>query len=180
MSEVKPIFAPIPYKADVFKKPFQKRVAFFDPTEIYARQPVDPFRRVQATLSFALMFPNKDGLCACGCGRNLTGRQRRWATEDCSSFAYNVWAIIDGRRDTIAFYVSKLNGGYECKCGQGEGDSKLDHIIPVKHGGGGCWLNNFQWLCHKCHVKKTNEDFGWKKKPQPIPDLFSTLQLQSA
>lgn len=40
---------------------------------------------------------------------------------------------------------------------------KLDHIVPVKFGGGGCWLNNYQLLCHNCHVQKTNLDFGWKQ-----------------
>lgn len=40
---------------------------------------------------------------------------------------------------------------------------KVDHIFPVKLGGGGGWLSNYQLLCHKCHVEKTNEDFGWKQ-----------------
>lgn len=156
------IFSPIPFRANVFTKPHQEQVAFFDPSGVYSRQPVNIHRRVQASLSFALMFPSQNGTCACGCGKPLRGKQKRWASEDCSSFAYGVWSIIDGRRDTIAFYVAKLNGGYRCKCGS-DVDVRLDHIIPVKHGGGGCWLNNFQWLCHTCHVNKTNEDFGWKK-----------------
>lgn len=51
---------------------------------------------------------------------------------------------------------------------------KVDHVVPVKLGGGACWLSNYQLLCHDCHVGKTNTDFGWKAKIE-MPELFNSL-----
>lgn len=34
---------------------------------------------------------------------------------------------------------------------------EIDHIIPVKRGGGICGLDNFQTLCLGCHRRKTTE-----------------------
>jgi len=109
------------------------------------------------------MFPDrKDGYCSCGCGAALVGRRRRWATNECTKFALGVWAIIDGQVGTFEYYVGKYNGK-KCAGCRSRRQLKVDHIVPVKHGGGGCWLSNFQLLCHACHVIKTNKDFGWKQ-----------------
>ncbi|QNF35851.1 HNH endonuclease [Adhaeribacter swui] len=110
------------------------------------------------------MFPNyQNGQCSCGCGAALLGRRKRWATDDCSQFALAVWAIIDGQVGKFEYFVAKYNGR-KCAVCRSRRDLKVDHIVPVKHGGGGCWLSNYQLLCHSCHVQKTNKDFGWKQK----------------
>ena len=54
---------------------------------------VDPYKRVQNHLRMTDLFPiRKDGFCACGCGKKLTGRRTRWASQECSSNAlYEYW-----------------------------------------------------------------------------------------
>ena len=114
------------------------------------------------------LFPPIKNRCSCGCGIKLTGRRTRWATKECSDFAGDIHAILSGRLNTISFYLRKY---YDWKCQRcncedtGHETSygtvaliKVDHIIPVKQNGGGCWLNNYQLLCHTCHVLKTKED----------------------
>lgn len=32
-----------------------------------------------------------------------------------------------------------------------------DHVVPVRHGGGGCGLEGMQTLCSGCHFKLTKE-----------------------
>jgi 5-methylcytosine-specific restriction endonuclease McrA len=49
-------------------------------------------------------------------------------------------------------------------CGAEDCILDLDHKTPVKFSGGGKWLDNYQYLCKKCHRIKTNSDFGWKKQ----------------
>jgi len=153
------LYQPLPYKALKFKHAHQHRVAAFDPTIIYQRLQINQFRRHQVDLKFADAFPPIDGQCSCGCGNAFPKRRRRWASDDCVKFALEVWAVIDGQTEIINRYVAKYNGRVcaRCRCRKG---LKVDHVIPVKHGGGGCWLSNYQLLCHDCHVQKTNEDFG--------------------
>lgn len=114
------------------------------------------------------LFPPIEDKCSCGCGKKLSGRRTRWATKECSDFAGDIHAIYSGRTNTISFYLRKYYGWKCCRCNcedTGHETSyglvaliKIDHIIPVKHGGGGCWLNNYQLLCHDCHVIKTKQD----------------------
>jgi hypothetical protein len=139
-----------------------QRVLNFDPSDLFHRTKIDPHKRTQSLKSKEL-FPPQEGICSCGCGEKLTGRRTRWASKDCSMFATDVWAILSGYRNQINFYLLRLLE-YQCERCDATTDLKIDHIIPVKHGGGGCWLDNFQYLCHSCHVQKTNEDFGWKGK----------------
>ncbi|CAA9275093.1 MAG: hypothetical protein AVDCRST_MAG95-2977 [uncultured Adhaeribacter sp.] len=154
----------LPFKMLKLKFAWQSRVLFFDPAEIYRRLPIDYFKRLQSQLVFKDMFPDRQtGFCSCGCGSALAGRRRRWATDDCAKFALAVWAIIDGQAGTFEYYVAKYKGRKCAVCGSRR-QLKVDHIVPVKHGGGGCWLSNFQLMCHSCHVEKTNTDFGWKQK----------------
>ena len=137
---------------------------FFDPTLIYEKlgSLFDPHKRIQkGDFPIDMFFPKIEGLCACGCGKVLSGRRTVWASSDCSNFAYDIRAIILGY-STYKKYVWRYFGKNCIKCGTNE-KVYYDHIIPVKHGGGSCWLSNFQPLCKLCHNKKTNEDFGWKE-----------------
>ncbi|RDC63951.1 HNH endonuclease [Adhaeribacter pallidiroseus] len=110
------------------------------------------------------MFPDyQNGICSCGCGQALWGRRKRWASDDCTAFALAIWAIIDGQVGKFEYFVTKYNSKKCAVCGSRR-HLKVDHIVPVKHGGGGCWLSNYQLLCHSCHVIKTNKDFGWKQQ----------------
>lgn len=140
---------------------FQKKVIFYDPSIFYSTHIINHFERFP-TVSITSIFPKNKGVCGCGCNAKLDGRRTRWATDDCMNFAQAVWAIISGQVQTISFYLRRYYGDkcFRCDCTT---DLKVDHIIPVKHGGGGGWLSNYQFLCHSCHVKKTNEDFGWKR-----------------
>ncbi|MGV3589309.1 MAG: HNH endonuclease [Adhaeribacter sp.] len=170
----KPLAEPLAFKKLKLKYAWQERVIFFDPQAIYKQVQINPYQRIQAHLAFLDMFPDrKDGFCSCGCGAVLGGRRRRWATNDCTKFATAIWAIIDGQVGTFEYYVAKYQGR-KCAVCRTRRDLKVDHVIPVKYGGGGCWLSNFQMLCHNCHVAKTNKDFGWKQKqistetPEPV------------
>lgn len=42
----------------------------------------------------------------------------------------------------------------------------MDHILPVKEGGGMCGLDNLQTLCWRCHAAKT-----FAKKPSEQREL---------
>lgn len=160
------------------------KVAFYDPSDLYARihEKLDPFARRQ-DLAIRTSFPNEKGICGCGCQVALTGRRTRWATEDCMEWASSIHLIIVGDNQLIAFY---LRAYYGDKCNWCDRTPNqiynedlahlsyddpqwnrsylmVDHIFPVAKGGGGSWLINYQLLCHKCHVEKTNEDFGWNQ-----------------
>lgn len=177
---------PLQYKEIVWpgKRKDYDKICFYDPTELYERvgNRIDPFKRTQS-IGMETMFLNEPGLCACGCKQPLKGRRTRWATTRCSDNMNIIFMIIYGRTDTIYFYLKYYYGEFCACCNRtpnqiSEEDFKdlpswhhhnmnralkVDHIIPVKHGGGGGWLSNYQLLCHRCHVNKTNEDFGWKK-----------------
>lgn len=150
-------------------KPIVKRVFFFDPTPLYERineaNKLNPYQR-QCTVSMTFLFQNNDNKCACGCGVELIGRRKRWASKECSDFSYNVFAIISGYTNTLRAFRSAYIGGYRCEvCNEPEiyEPVELDHIYPVKFGGGGGWLSNYQFKCKKCHREKTNKDFGFKE-----------------
>lgn len=154
--------------------PIQKRVFFFDPTPIYERINeaglLNPYQR-QCSVSINFLFPQIEKKCACGCGKELIGRQKRWASKECYNFAFNVFAIIGGYTNTLRQYRNIFIGGYKCEvCGEPEHYTpvELDHIYPVKFGGGGGWLSNYQFKCKKCHREKTNKDFGFKRTPAPV------------
>lgn len=163
-----PIATALPFKKLQVKFDWQSRVLFFDPAFIYARLAINPYHRTQTHLAFKEVFPDyQNGLCSCGCGIALMGRRKRWATNYCATFALAVWAIIDGQAGKFEYFVAKYNG-QKCAVCRSRRSLKVDHIVPVKHGGGGCWLSNYQLLCHSCHVNKTNKDFGWKQKPAEL------------
>jgi|ERR1043165_772396 5-methylcytosine-specific restriction endonuclease McrA len=164
---MKPVFDKLPFRFIQGIKQAEERVLFFNPAEIYSSHPVNAFSRAQQHLSFPLLFPQvKQGMCACGCGKTLSGKQRRWASAECTEFALNVWRIIDGQVDTVKYFVNLYNKGTRrCgRCGKGRMKFEIDHVVPVHSGGGGCWLNNYQRLCKTCHRQKTNEDLVSRKK----------------
>lgn len=165
------MFDPLPFK-ELELSEHMRRVMFFDPREMLTRVKINHSSR-NPSFSVIDAFPSNGNLCSCGCGRELMGRRKRWATEDCHNFADTIQQIFMCYPAVIGKYLRKYYGWKckECECEDkvhGEVSwIKVDHIIPVKHGGGGGWLSNYQLLCHDCHVEKTKQDFGWgKHKPQ--------------
>src|SRR5690606_35013965 len=75
-----------------------------------------------------VIFPTvKTGICACGCGGVLSGRRRRWATDECQRFALMVHQIISGDTDIIRRLFREVFGEERCvTCG------KSDNEIPRK------------------------------------------------
>jgi 5-methylcytosine-specific restriction endonuclease McrA len=150
-------------------KDYQLRVLFLDPKPIYDRIKVDHFKRIQS-VSISSIFPENGNFCGCGCGAELKGRRRRWATDSCKFFAQAVCAIINGHSEIISSYLSLYHGAVACvECGLTDAYKEYcnglcvssihkDHITPVYKGGGGCWLSNYQYLCDTCHKQKTKTD----------------------
>jgi 5-methylcytosine-specific restriction endonuclease McrA len=162
----------------IILNPIVKRVFFFDPTHIYdkinQKNLLNPYQR-RCSVPMSELFEDKNGKCACGCGKQLEGRRKRWTTDECNSFANMVFQIISGDATTLRMLRSRYAGGYNCEiCGMNDYNEviELDHIFPVKFGGGGGWLSNYQFKCKKCHREKTNADFGFKK-----PKVLETLPL---
>jgi len=145
-----------------------ERVLYFDPTELYERlgDKLITSKR-HAGISMDLLFPKIPGKCACGCDKkpemyaNDTNN-RKFASHNCQAFASDVLSIINNYFGKPAFYISIYSGKKCSECDETD-HLELDHIIGVKHGGGGCWLSNYRWLCKKCHVNKTNKDFKRKE-----------------
>jgi len=114
--------------------------------------------------SMGVAFPVLENkMCGCGCGGKIVPPKRRWAGEHCGRLAYIVTGAIGYPRQ--AYWLLAALMGHKCAhCGvaarkYGEYDYKefdVDHIIEVKAGGGGCWIDNLQLLCRKCHTKKTS------------------------
>src|SRR4051812_11419025 len=103
---------PLPVKEILLPLKYQYRVMFLDPAEIYQRINVQPFKRRQLPQSIGMqvMFPKHAGICSCGCGQKLQGRRTRWATDECASFATDVYYIIYGRTEVIRFYLKHYYG----------------------------------------------------------------------
>jgi hypothetical protein len=117
---------------------------------------IDNFKRYQVGLRLIDLFPNRiDGLCACGCGKILNGRKKRWASECCQSEALNIFLIVKGDSFTIRSEVFERDNGFCCKCGVLSLNWHADHITPVFLGGSACGLDNFQTLCIDCHKGKS-------------------------
>jgi len=166
---------PMPFKEELHwrhkdtpaRQEAYRRVIFTDPTAMYQRgyPYINPFAR-WTPIPMAILFLKKEKHCSCGCGRELTGRQTRWATEMCSYYAGEVYSIIAGSMDTIDKYLGLYYGDGCSEC-ESKSGYEIDHKWPVKFGGGGGWLSNYIRLCNKCHRNKTNKDFGWKDhKPE--------------
>ena len=80
----------------------------------------------------------------------------RWASDACSLAVWRAMCILNSDGPAIATYLRRLYGR-ECAADGCENNGhECDHIVEVADGGGGLWLENFQMLCHDCHVAKTN------------------------
>lgn len=122
---------------------------------------IDPFKRYQQDLSMMDLFPDlKNGRCTCGCGLELDGRKRKWATYDCRIKAVIFYFVIKGDNATIRNVVFSRDKGCCANCGNCSEDWQADHITPVHKGGGGCYLENFQTLCKRCHIDKSILDYS--------------------
>lgn len=162
---------PLPFREVLHWRPKEKpeyqeiykRVLFTDPTAMYERGHdfINPFYR-WTPIPMPFLFLKQENHCSCGCGRELTGRQTRWATKLCSYYAGEVYAIIAGSMETIDKYLGFYYGDGCIEC-ESKSGYEVDHKWPVKFGGGGGWLSNYRRLCNKCHRHKTNKDFGWKE-----------------
>lgn len=121
---------------------------------------IDPYKRYQDFFFLEHLYPIRtDGLCACGCKQKLTGRRTRWATNECRHKSVNHFYVIKGHSATIRYVLFKRDGGECAKCGEVVMHWDADHIIEVRHGGGGCGMDNYQTLCKPCHKIKTKENF---------------------
>lgn len=117
---------------------------------------INKFNRYQRNINLADFTPNVSNLCGCGCGVELTGKKKRWASPECADNAYAYFSIIKGNTSAIRKAVFARDMGYCRSCGVYDSSWEADHIIPVWQGGGGSDLSNFQTLCQCCHQEKTN------------------------
>jgi 5-methylcytosine-specific restriction endonuclease McrA len=145
----------------------KRSIILFDPAEVYSRITINPYKRYQS-ISIGAMFPTiEKGICACGCGRKLHGRQTRWYDgENCPKLPLGVNAIIKGDLNYINRLMRYFHKHECCVCGcqpyviekSWVDGIQVDHIIGVADGGGGGWLSNYRFVCHRCHAKKTAYD----------------------
>lgn len=108
------------------------RILLFDPTDVYKKIYSDTTTEKQSfshykrrnQINMSVIFPdNVDKTCACGCGRKLTGRRRRWFSDECSRFAFTVHQIISGDVNTIRHTLTRILGEESCNaCGVKDSD----------------------------------------------------------
>lgn len=121
---------------------------------------INYFKRYQVGLKLVDLYPIRyDGKCACGCGTNLDGRKKRWASESCQSDALNNFLIVKGDTFSIRANLYDRDNGFCQSCGVLSDNWHADHITPVFKGGSACGLDNFQTLCIDCHKDKTKNQF---------------------
>lgn len=105
------------------------------------------------------VFPiREDGLCACGCGAQLKGKQKRWSSKKCSKSAVLEFRIQKGDVKRIRQALLKRDKAVCASCKEKAERWEADHIVAVVNGGGGVGLNGYQTLCIECHKKKTKGD----------------------
>ncbi len=128
--------------------------------------------RYQKELTMESIFPSLEGICACGCKMELTGRRTVWASKECTHNALRQFHIIKGDGSVIREALWELDQGYCRSCGDYDDKWDADHIIPVHKGGGGCTIDNLQTLCHKCHSEKTHNPL---KLDMPFDEAITRL-----
>ena len=101
------------------------------------------------------MYPSIEGFCSCGCGKKLSGKQKRWASKECNEISYAQFSIIKGNSQSIRNLLYFIQKGFCQVCGVYDPLWQADHIRPVLYGGGACDISNFQTLCVYCHNEKT-------------------------
>lgn len=156
-----------------------RRLILFDPTRIYERCNLFDHYKRNNYIGMDHLFLQPDlSICACGCGEALTGRRTRYASNDCKNFAVRVYLIFRGDSDLIkrTMFHYLPHQCVSCGCDDYLIEKKkivtwgertfentsysasglhVEHILAIKDGGGGCWLGNFQFMCHRCHGAKT-------------------------
>lgn len=160
----------------------KKAIILFDPTYVYKRITIKPFTRYQS-ISISAIWTNEKGICACGCGNALYGRRTRWYDEKCSIIPVGVQAIINGDLQ----YINGLMRSYlkheccQCRCenyiiGKNLASGiQVDHIVGVMDGGGGAWLGNYRFVCHRCHAKKTGYDNKIRRGQKATPIVNNNI-----
>lgn len=119
---------------------------------------LNPYKRYQAGLSIGDLYPSVSNVCACGCGKQLKGKQRKWASKECRLTALYNFYIVKGDTSVIRDILLERDGGFCQHCGVLDENWQADHIIPVFKGGGSCLIDNYQTLCTDCHKEKTYLD----------------------
>lgn len=115
--------------------------------------------RYRTGLKVQDIYPlRNDGLCACGCGAQLTGRQKRWSSSKCSRAAVLEFRIQKGDVKHIRKALLKRDKGVCADCKEKANRWEADHTLAVVNGGGGVGLSGYQTLCIECHKKKTKGD----------------------
>lgn len=171
----------LPFKELTGKWPeYFNRVIFYDPALIYSRldKHLNHFKRVQDGSLTDVAFPRLENLCSCGCGTVIKSNKiRKYATPICSAFAYRIYGTVMGFAGQYTPLIFAYHGKVCIDCGSPDRKSsalQIDHKLPVKHGGGACWLDNLVPRCNDCHRDKTKRDFGWG---QYKPDLTNQIAI---
>jgi len=126
---------------------------------------IEGFRKAKAKL------PLPDGIHCVICGKKLSGRRRKYCTDEC----YEQWYVKNIKKDfNLLRRMVKKRDDYKCKeCGVSDYDINTElevhHIIPIKDGGEEFNINNCITLCKKCHKKK-HQKVKQVKKPVNIID----------
>jgi len=118
------------------------------------------YARYQTGLTMNGLFPRRDGVCACGCNKELPNIKRKWYSDECRDYAYIYFSIIKGDMAIIREMLFAIDQGACRRCGVITEDWQADHIVPVFMGGGACDISNFQTLCLDCHKEKTSKVIG--------------------
>lgn len=77
----------------------------------------DPYLRVTPGYTMRVMFPTQKGVCACGCGKKLSGRRTRWASNECAHQAMRLYDIRCGRADAVRKALMQRDAGMCSGCG---------------------------------------------------------------
>jgi hypothetical protein len=168
MENLELLFAPVGIVPDGDSR--YKRVFAFDSTQLIPRvrgyiEANGGMNERHSSIPVGVLFPHEQKTkCACGCGRYLLGRRRKYATDECAQFVTYAFMIVAGYTDVICAMLSMLHG-YKCSIdGCCEKDSlQVDHIVAVVNGGSLAWLSNYRLICPEHHKLKTKQDIQKSK-----------------
>lgn len=173
ITPLEPLFAPVSHIVPKFQDSRYKRLYAFDSTVLIPRVRAHVAQHGgmddrHSTIPVGVLFPHENkGKCACGCGRFLIGRRRKYATDECAQFVNLAFCIVAGYTDLIFSMLVQLHG-YKCSVDGCEetNDLQVDHIHAVVNGGALSWLSNYRLICCPHHVQKTKQDIQRKKLKQ--------------
>ncbi|OAV67395.1 hypothetical protein Barb6_02346 [Bacteroidales bacterium Barb6] len=79
---------------------------------------IDEYKRYQKGLVLDDLYPKMpNNTCACGCGRKLTGRKKKWFDRQCMLNSLRQFFIVKGDAQVIREEVFKRDRGYCRTCG---------------------------------------------------------------